>query len=61
MVAVVDMTTDADYFAYQLKYDSVHGRFGLPVTTGFSAEERGLVYEECVNRKRPDLLIPPLL
>jgi glyceraldehyde 3-phosphate dehydrogenase len=27
VVAVVDMATDAKYFAYQLKYDSVHGRF----------------------------------
>ncbi|MCX7847460.1 MAG: type I glyceraldehyde-3-phosphate dehydrogenase [bacterium] len=27
VVAVVDITTEADYFAYQLKYDSVHGRF----------------------------------
>ena len=27
VVAVVDIATDADYFAYQLKYDSVHGRF----------------------------------
>ncbi|MFH1022257.1 MAG: type I glyceraldehyde-3-phosphate dehydrogenase [Planctomycetota bacterium] len=27
VVAVVDITTDADYFAYQLKYDSVHGHF----------------------------------
>ena len=26
VVAVVDISTDADYFAYQLKYDSVHGR-----------------------------------
>ncbi len=26
VVAVVDVTTDADYFAYQLKYDSIHGR-----------------------------------
>lgn len=26
VVAVVDVTTDASYFAYQLKYDSVHGR-----------------------------------
>ncbi|MGC4032800.1 MAG: glyceraldehyde 3-phosphate dehydrogenase NAD-binding domain-containing protein [Tepidisphaeraceae bacterium] len=26
VVAVVDVSTDADYFAYQLKYDSVHGR-----------------------------------
>ena len=27
IVAVVDVSTDAEYFAYQLKYDSVHGRF----------------------------------
>ena len=27
VVAVVDVTTDAKYFAYQLKYDSVHGQF----------------------------------
>jgi len=27
VVAVVDISTDARYFAYQLKYDSVHGRF----------------------------------
>ncbi len=33
VVAVVDVSTDADYFAYQLKYDSVHGKFKYPVTT----------------------------
>ena len=27
IVAVVDVVTDAKYFAYQLKYDSVHGHF----------------------------------
>jgi glyceraldehyde 3-phosphate dehydrogenase len=27
VVAVVDISTDAKYFAYQLKYDSVHGKF----------------------------------
>lgn len=27
IVAVVDVSTDAKYFAYQLKYDSVHGKF----------------------------------
>ena len=27
VVAVVDITTEAKYFAYQLKYDSIHGRF----------------------------------
>ncbi|MBI3313043.1 MAG: type I glyceraldehyde-3-phosphate dehydrogenase, partial [Candidatus Omnitrophica bacterium] len=26
VVAVVDVTTDADYFVYQLKYDSIHGK-----------------------------------
>jgi glyceraldehyde 3-phosphate dehydrogenase len=35
VVAVVDITTDAKYFAYQLKYDSVHGRF-----TGTLATEK---------------------
>jgi glyceraldehyde 3-phosphate dehydrogenase len=33
VVAVVDMTTDADYFAYQMKYDSIHGRFKHKVET----------------------------
>jgi len=33
VVAVVDMTTDADYFAYQMKYDSVHGKFKHTVST----------------------------
>jgi len=27
VVAVVDISTDAEYFAYQMKYDSVHGKF----------------------------------
>ncbi len=27
VVAVVDVSTDAQYFAYQLKYDSIHGHF----------------------------------
>jgi len=33
VVAVVDVSTDADYFAYQIKYDSVHGKFKHTVTT----------------------------
>ncbi len=33
VVAVVDISTDADYFAYQMKYDSVHGKFKHDVTT----------------------------
>merc|ERR1712137_840618 len=27
LVAVVDMSTDAEYFVYLMKYDSTHGRF----------------------------------
>lgn len=33
VVAVVDITTNAQYFAYQLKYDSVHGRFKGELST----------------------------
>jgi glyceraldehyde 3-phosphate dehydrogenase len=33
VVAVVDISTDADYFAYQIKYDSVQGRFKHTVST----------------------------
>jgi len=33
VVAVVDVSTDAKYFAYQLKYDSVHGKFKGNITT----------------------------
>ncbi len=33
VVAVVDVSTDADYFAYQMKYDSVHGHFKHQVST----------------------------
>src|SRR5512139_3022519 len=39
VVAVVDISTDADYFAYQLKYDSVHGKFKHQVTTKKSKPE----------------------
>ena len=33
VVAVVDVSTDAKYFAYQLKYDSVHGKFEGKLST----------------------------
>ena len=33
VVAVVDVSTDADYFAYQMKYDSIHGKFKHEVKT----------------------------
>ncbi len=32
VVAVVDISTDADYFAYQLKYDTVHGRMKADIS-----------------------------
>lgn len=38
VVAVVDVSTDADYFAYQLKYDSVHGRFKGELSAAKSSE-----------------------
>ncbi len=43
VVAVVDISTDAKYFAYQLKYDSVHGKFKHQV----SAEKSDASKEEC--------------
>ncbi len=33
VVAVVDVSTDAKYFAYQMKYDSVHGKFKGDIST----------------------------
>ncbi|MBI2438588.1 MAG: type I glyceraldehyde-3-phosphate dehydrogenase [Lentisphaerae bacterium] len=40
VVAVVDVATDADYFAYQLKYDSVHGQFKHAISTTKSEAAR---------------------
>ncbi len=39
VVAVVDVSTDAKYFAYQLKYDSVHGKFNGEIKTEKSKPE----------------------
>jgi glyceraldehyde 3-phosphate dehydrogenase len=39
VVAVVDVSTDADYFAYQMKYDSVHGKFKHEVSTEKSSPD----------------------
>ena len=47
VVAVVDVSTDADYFAYQMKYDSVHGKFKHTVST----EKSSAALEE------PDILV----
>jgi len=33
VLGVVDMSTDAEYFKYQMKYDSTHGKFKHEVTT----------------------------
>lgn len=41
VVAVVDVSTDADYFAYQMKYDSVHGKFKHDVKTEKSDPAKG--------------------
>lgn len=65
LVAVVDVSTDAKYFAYQLKYDSVHGRFRGELATAKSdpsLEEDDLLVlnghrVKCVAAaKSPDLL-----
>jgi glyceraldehyde 3-phosphate dehydrogenase len=39
VVAVVDISTDAKYFAYQLKYDSVQGKFNGTLSTEKSNPE----------------------
>ncbi len=39
IVAVVDISTDAKYFAYQLKYDSIHGKFKGQLATEKSKPE----------------------
>ncbi|MDD5679144.1 MAG: type I glyceraldehyde-3-phosphate dehydrogenase [Kiritimatiellae bacterium] len=33
VVAVVDVSTNAKYFAYQMKYDSIHGKFKHAIST----------------------------
>jgi len=40
VVAVVDVSTDAKYFAYQLKYDSVHGKFQGELKTEKSSPDK---------------------
>src|SRR5512137_1916150 len=65
VVAVVDVSTDAKYFAYQLKYDSIHGRFPKTLSTEKSSpsveEDDILIVDghkiKCVAAtKTPDLL-----
>jgi glyceraldehyde 3-phosphate dehydrogenase len=47
IAAVVDVSTDADYLAYQIKYDSIHGKFGRHVATAKSDS----------SKKEADILI----
>jgi glyceraldehyde 3-phosphate dehydrogenase len=63
--AVVDISTDAEYFAYQLKYDSIHGKFKPEIKTAKSdpskTEDDVLIVDgnkiQCVMAsKTPDLL-----
>jgi glyceraldehyde 3-phosphate dehydrogenase len=53
VVAVVDISTDAKYFAYQMKYDSVHGRFPAAIATEKSAgaaEDDVIVVNGCKTK-----------
>jgi glyceraldehyde 3-phosphate dehydrogenase len=47
VVAVVDVSTEADYFAYQMKYDSIQGKFKHKVETAKSDP----------SKEEPDVLI----
>lgn len=47
VVAVVDMSTDADYFSYQIKYDSTHGHFKHKVSAAKSSS----------SQKKNDMLV----
>lgn len=66
VVGVVDISTDAKYFAYQLKYDSVHGRFKAEVSTEKSspsaAEDDVLVVNgnkiKCVMATKDPSMLP---
>ncbi len=66
IVAVVDISTDAKYFAYQLKYDSVHGKFKGQLATEKSnpelAEDDVLVVDghkiKCVMATREPSQLP---
>ncbi|HHX37200.1 MAG TPA: type I glyceraldehyde-3-phosphate dehydrogenase [Clostridiaceae bacterium] len=39
LVAIADISTDADYFAYQLKYDTTQGQFGHEIQTEKSSPD----------------------
>jgi glyceraldehyde 3-phosphate dehydrogenase len=52
VVAVVDVSTDADYFAYQLKYDSLHGKFKGEISTEKSSPNAEAADVLVVNGKK---------
>ena len=53
VVAVTDMGTDADYFAYQIKYDSTQGRFEHEVSSKKSSAELDLSLIHISEPTRP--------
>ena len=67
VAAVVDVGTDAKYFAYQMKYDSVHGRFPKSLSTeksGPSVEEDDVLIVDghkirCVAATKTRILLFP--
>lgn len=55
VVAVADVSTDADYFAYQLKYDSTQGKFQHELSTEKSdpgLEENDVIVVNGTNKTR---------
>ena len=53
VVAVTDVSTDADYFAYQIKYDSVQGRFAGELSaekSGPDAAENDVIVVDGTNK-----------
>ncbi len=59
VVAVVDISTDADYFAYQLKYDSVHGKFKHTLATEKSDPSKEEADTLIVNGNKVKCLLAP--
>jgi len=51
--AVVDISTDADYFAYQMKYDSIHGKFKHTISTEISERARARAADESKKAGKP--------
>ncbi|HHT45132.1 MAG TPA: type I glyceraldehyde-3-phosphate dehydrogenase [Fastidiosipila sp.] len=58
VVAVADVATDADYFAYQLKWDSTQGKFDAELTTEKSSPDLEEEDTIIVNGKHKVKCIP---